>query len=195
MPALDRPRDARLRFPSSHVDPNVDLALVPLTLAHAEAMFRWMCDPVIAKNLGLRSEPSLDKSRAYVERADADDSIEARAILLGGLHVGNVVLDQIDRVKATAHLHIYIGESSARGTGAGKRALRQALTLAFSTLQLNKVWLTVHARNAPAIAAYVAVGFQVEGVHREEFLLDGERVAELYMGCLAADFAKPSGPP
>jgi len=172
---------------SSNSDSN-EVTLAPLRIEHADAMYRWMCDPVVAKNVGLRSEPSLEKSRAFVERAASDSSVEARAILLGGVHVGNVVLDQIDLHAQKARLSIYVGEGSVRGRGVGKRALAEALALAFEELGLNKVWLTVHARNAGAIAAYVAAGFQVEGVHREEFVLDGARVDELYMGCLAGDF-------
>jgi RimJ/RimL family protein N-acetyltransferase len=165
-----------------------EVALVPLDMRHAEAMYVWMCDPVVAKNLGLRSEPSPEKTRAFIEHAMNDDSVCAYAILLDGAHVGNVVLDQIDRHASKARLHIYVGEPSARGHGVGKRALRQALAVAFGELALNKVWLTVHARNAAAIAAYVAVGFHVEGVHRQEFVLDGKRLDELYMGCLASEF-------
>jgi RimJ/RimL family protein N-acetyltransferase len=171
-----------------------NVALVPLGPAHAEAMARWMLDPVVAKNLGLRTEPDLEKTIAYIERVGSDATFAARAILADGAHVGNVVLDQIDRHVGRAHLHIYVGEASARGGGVGKRALKQALAIAFGELGLNKVWLTVHARNANAIAAYVAVGFEVEGVHRQEFMLDGERIAELYMGCLASDFARRPPP-
>lgn len=168
----------------------VDVALVPLDVGHAEAMFTWMCDSVVAKNLGLRSEPSLEKSRAFVDRALSDDAICARAIVVDGKYVGNVVLDQIDHYAQKSRLHIYVGEPAARGKGVGKRALELILSIAFQELRLNKVWLTVHTQNASAIAAYRAVGFQSEGVHREEFLLDGKRVDELYMGCLAADFER-----
>ena len=57
----------------------------------------------------------------------------------------------------------------------------------FGPLDLHKVWLTVHARNAAAIHAYEAVGFRVEGTHRGEFLLDGARLDEIYMGILKTD--------
>jgi RimJ/RimL family protein N-acetyltransferase len=165
------------------------VTLTPLEPAHAEAMFRWMLDPIVADNLGLRSDPTLDKTRDFIERAAEGATVVARAILADGVHVGNVVLDQIDRHVGKARLHIYVGEGSIRGKGVGKAALEAALRLAFGELALSKVWLTVHTRNASAIAAYVAVGFRVEGVHRKEFLLRGERVDELYMGCLAADLA------
>lgn len=160
------------------------VVLAPLTTAHAEAMLRWMLDPDVAQNLGLRSEPTLEKTLAFIEKAANDESICALAILADGQHVGNVVLDMIDRRASKAHLHIYVGEHTARGRGVGRTAVKLAVDVAFDDLAVDKVWLTVHARNARAIAAYQAVGFVTEGVHREEFVLGDERIDELYMGIL-----------
>lgn len=167
--------------------------LADLTVAHVDAMYRWMCDPIVSQNIGLRSEPSLEKTRAWVERATTDDTIEARAILLDGVHVGNVVLDRIDRHVSRARLSIYIGEAVARGRGVGRSAVTLASELAFDALDLEKVWLTVHAKNVTAIAAYEAAGFVVEGVHRGEFLLTGVRCDEIYMGILRADRVHAAG--
>jgi len=165
----------------------VMVTLEALNGTHAAAMLRWMQDPVVAKNLGLRSNPSAEKTTTWLERAATDESIEARAILLDGHDVGNVVLDQIDRHVAKARLSIYVGEQAARARGVGKAAVRLALALAFDELGLHKVWLTVHERNATAIAAYKAAGFVTEGTHRDEFVIDGERIAEIYMGRLKTD--------
>jgi RimJ/RimL family protein N-acetyltransferase len=159
------------------------VALVPLRPAHAPAIVRWLRDPAVSANLGLRSRPTLAKTRAFIAAASGD-AICARAIAVDGRHVGNVVLDHIDRQIGKARLHIYIGDPAARGHGVGRRAVALALALAFDQLGLYKVWLTVHARNTAAIRAYQAVGFAIEGTHRGEFLLDGERVDELYMGAV-----------
>ena len=148
------------------------------------AIVRWLRDPVVSANLGLRSKPTRARTRAFVSAAAKDDEVCARAILLDRRHVGNVVLDQIDRHIGKARLHIYVGEADARGHGVGRRAVELALDLAWGELDLHKVWLTVHERNTAAVRAYEAVGFRVEGTHRGEFLLDGERLDELYMGVL-----------
>lgn len=195
-----RPRAAVAAKPAAALD----VTLAPLRLSYAPAMVRWLRDPAVAANLGLRSTPTLAKTRAFiVATAEAKPDTAAgdaagapagstagatscpRAILLGGRHVGNVVLDQIDRRIGKARLHIYVGDPAARGHGVGQRAVALALAHAFGPLRLHKVWLTVHVRNAAAIRAYAAVGFAVEGVHRGEFLLGDERLDELYMGALA----------
>jgi RimJ/RimL family protein N-acetyltransferase len=180
-------RPAR-RASSAPQAPSVTLA--PLRSAHAPAIVRWLRDPIVSTNLGLRSTPTLARTRAFIVSSNTD-AVCARAILLGADHVGTVVLDQIDRHLGKARLHIYIGDAHARGHGVGRQAVALALALAFEELDLHKVWLTVHARNAGAIRAYESVGFIVEGRHRAEFLLDGERVDELYMGVLRSAVQVP----
>lgn len=169
----------------------LDVALTPLRPGHAPAMVRWLKDPTVSANLGLRAAPTLARTRAFIAAsrapatsAAASDAPCARAIYLGDRHVGTVVLDQIDRRVGKARLHIYVGDPAARGHGVGQRAVARAVALAFGELGLCKVWLTVHAENAAAIRAYLAVGFAIEGVHRGEFLLGERRLDELYMGVL-----------
>jgi RimJ/RimL family protein N-acetyltransferase len=164
--------------------PDDQLRLIPLSRDHAGAMFRWMCDPAVSDNVGLRSTPSLARTEQWIDQALADESTVPLAIELAGTHVGNVVLDRIDRHLSSARLSIYVGESSVRGKHVGRRAVSLAVGHAFDELGLNKVWLTVHAHNAPAIAAYTAAGFSVEGVLRDEFVLHGRRCAAFYMSVL-----------
>ncbi|MGH7178924.1 MAG: GNAT family N-acetyltransferase [Tepidisphaeraceae bacterium] len=170
-----------------------DITLAPLKLDHAQAMYGWMLDPQVSINIGLRSEPSPEKTRAWIENAARDPSVRAFAIAQVGKHIGNVVLDRIDAHLHTARLSIYIGEVSARGSGAGMTAVFLAAETGFGEMKLNKIWLTVHEHNAPAIAAYGRVGFIVEGVLRDEFMLDGKPIAALYMGLLRADFERIRG--
>src|ERR1043166_3301204 len=94
-----------------------EVRVTPLEAEHAPSMFRWMCDPVVSVNLGLRSEPSMQKTSAWIESAVADETIEPFAVLLNDLHVGNVVLDRIDHYLGTARLSVYIGQAEARGAG------------------------------------------------------------------------------
>ena len=169
-----------------------EVSLGAIELEHSPAMYAWMLDDEVRANVGVRAIPTLERTREWIVRARKDEATEARAILVDGVYVGNVILDQIDRHASKARLSIYVGEASARGQGIGQRAVRLILGVAFRELNLAKVALTVHARNGRAIATYIACGFSVEGVHRGEFLLDGERIAELYMGILRSEFDRLS---
>ena len=178
------------RSPKRQRSGGPSVTLGRLRAGYAPAIVRWLRDPIVSANLGLRSEPTLAKTRAFIATAKTDDEVCARAILVDGKHVGNVVLDQIDRKVGKARLHIYVGDAEARGHGVGRRAVALALELAFEELGLRKVWLTVHERNLAAVRAYQAAGFVVEGTHRAEFALGNELLDELYMGILRAEASR-----
>lgn len=157
------------------------VVLEALELEHAEDMFRWVKDPEIARNVGIRGPVSLESTHDWIRKAHADDTRLAFAITRDGRHVGNVVLDQIDRTTGEARLSIYIGEPASRGRGIGRRAVRLALDEAFGPQDLERVWLIVHTGNAPAIAAYESAGFTMERLLPGEFLLDNRHVDALRM--------------
>ncbi len=164
--------------------------LTPLSLEHAEATVAWLEDPELAGGLGLRTDPTLETTRAWIERARLDATCHPFAIIAGDAHVGNVVLDLLDEHLSTARLSIYVGERDARGVGVAQKAVRRAAEHAAEVLHLHKLWLTVHVGNAPALAAYTRCGFLAEGVLRDEFLLDGERTDLIRMGLLLGSPAR-----
>jgi RimJ/RimL family protein N-acetyltransferase len=163
--------------------------LEPLGLEHAANMCRWMSDPEVAANVGLRQKASVEKTVAWIEKAMHDSSLRGFAIMRSGEHVGNVVLDQIDGYLNSARLSVYIGERHLRGQGIGSTAVYLAVKSGFEQEKLNKVWLTVHVMNHAAISAYVRLGFVLEGILRDEFWLDGKRTAVLRMSLLQKEFA------
>jgi RimJ/RimL family protein N-acetyltransferase len=166
-----------------------DVSTEPLAMKHASDMFRWMLDPSVSRNLGLRSEPSLENTIAWLDHYVNDPSMRAFAVLYGGQHVGNVIFDRIDSYIQSARLSVYIGELSARKAGGvGTAGIYLALLEAFSNLELNKVWLTVHVHNYPALNVYRKFGFQLEGILRDEFWIDGQRSDVIYMGLLKWEF-------
>jgi RimJ/RimL family protein N-acetyltransferase len=173
---------------------NRDIRLVAVSREHAAAMLRWVSDPLVGENIGLRSAPTLEKTLEWIDSAQKNSTVRAFAVLHSGNHIGNVVLDNIDSHLSSARFSIYIGEAQARGAGAGVTATMLALEEGFIKLGLNKIWLTVHAQNHSAIKTYLKVGFILEGVHRDEFLLRGRRIPALYMGMLVDEFKKIETP-
>lgn len=169
-----------------------DVSLGPLRSEYADNMYRWMCDPVVSENLGLRNEPSLERTVQWIESALRNETMHVFAILLAGRHAGNVVIDTINPSLETGRLSIYVGEAATRGSGIGITGMYLAIQRAFNELGLYKIWLTVHARNFPAISTYNKLGFSLEGILRDEFKLNGERLAALYMGLLRPDFERLS---
>src|SRR5476649_2041499 len=102
-----------------------DVTLAPLALEHAPRMWTWMTDPAVRESVGVRESPSLEKSQDWIRRALTDAAVRAFAIMQGGEHVGNGILDRIDSYLQSARLSIYVGEKSARGQGVGQTALHR----------------------------------------------------------------------
>lgn len=167
-----------------------DVRLASLTVQHAPAMYRWMRDPIVSNNLGLRSVPSLEKTISWIRQALEDPTVHPLAILVREQHVGNVVLDRLDAYLATARFSIYIGEPSARKSGVGLTAAYLALSKGFEKMELHKIWLTVHTHNVVAINTYTKLGFALEGILRDEFWLNEQRLSALYMGLLRSEFTQ-----
>lgn len=162
--------------------------LCNLERVHAERMLRWMLDPEVADNIGLRSQPSLDRTLEWIAKAQAGDTVHAWAVVRAGEHVGNVVLDCIDTHLQSARLSIYIGEPSARGQGVAAAAVRLALERGFAGHGIHRIWLTVHERNTRAVLLYTRLGFHLEGILRGDFLLRGERINAVLMSILRSEF-------
>jgi RimJ/RimL family protein N-acetyltransferase len=159
-----------------------------IRLSHAPAMLRWMRDPAVARNIGLRQRPSLEKTKDWIRRVSRDATVRPYAISLAGRHVGNVVLDRIDPYLATARLSVYVGEKDALSMGVATTAIYLVLKKAFRAEKLHKVWLTVHEHNMPAINLYTRIGFVVEGMLRDDFWLEKRRVNALLMSLLRTEF-------
>ena len=84
--------------------------------------------------------------------------------------------------------HISLGEHDAWGQGYGTEATRLMLGLAFDSIGLHRVGLSVFSFNERAIRSYEKAGFRLEGRARDAILRDGERRDELSMAILAPEW-------
>lgn len=141
------------------------VTLRPLQESDAATSCDWRNDARIWLFTGNRpnscvtAEMELEWIRRVLARSD-----ERRfAICLGKQqrYVGNVQLTQI--TKRDAEFHIFIGDSAVHGQGVGTRATRLMLDYARDELQLEQVYLSVHADHAAAIRVYEKCGFKLSG--------------------------------
>ena len=102
--------------------------------------------------------------------------------------VGVVSLSNIDFMNRKAEFGIMIGDKAARGKGYGTEACALIVRHGFERLSLNKIYLGVHAHHQAAIRSYEKVGFQQEGILREEVLMNGQYFDVVIMSLLARDF-------
>ena len=118
----------------------------------------------------------------YNERFGPRDHLVAE---LDGVVVGYVRLAHPTPLACNAHVRQIQGlavAEEARGTGLARALLRAAGEEA-RRQGARRLTLRVLGHNTPARGLYEAEGFVVEGVLPEEFLLDGEYVDDIFMGC------------
>ncbi|HEX4177172.1 MAG TPA: GNAT family protein, partial [Rhizomicrobium sp.] len=95
-----------------------------------------------------------------------------------------VLFKNLNPVFRAAELGIRIGNESDRGSGYGSAALKLALAYAWDTMNLKRVWLTVQAGNARAIASYRSAGFEHEGLMRDAAFVSGQWTDVVMMAAL-----------
>ena len=108
-------------------------------------------------------------------------------------HIGNVGLHRIDWVRRLAEFGIIIGEKEFWGRGYGTEATRLMVEYGFERLNLNRIFLGVHADHEAGIRAYEKAGFTIEGRLRQEMYTNGRYCDRLIMGILRDEYS-PSGP-
>ena len=147
-------------MPSTAATTVDSLSLCALQMAHAAAMYRWMLDPEVSRNIGLRTEPTLQKTEEWIKRASTSREFFPLAIHWNGRHIGNVIFDQIAPDGSLARLSTYLGEPDARNQGLGTQALRASIEKAFDERGLQNIWLHVHSDNQRARRVYEKLGFR-----------------------------------
>ena len=169
------------------------VALGPLRRDLLPTYRRWINDFGVLRTLGVLppGPTTLEQEAAWYE-ARADD--EARFTVYERATwapIGNTGLRGIDHRNRSAAFGILIGEPSARGRGHGTEATRLVLDYAFTALGLHSVMLAVAEFNLAGRRAYERAGFRESGRRRQCRWLGGRLWDDVYMDCLASEFASP----
>jgi UDP-4-amino-4,6-dideoxy-N-acetyl-beta-L-altrosamine N-acetyltransferase len=161
--------------------------LRPLVSGDLRRCVKWFSDPQIIRFLGRNTPVTFAEEEKWFRDYERRTDEQIFAIEVDGRHLGNLGLHKIDRTHRKADIGIVIGEPEYWSKGIGTEAMRVALRYGFDALGLNKISLDVLEYNARAIRMYERVGFQQEGVHREDMYKDGRFVNVVRMSLLARE--------
>lgn len=127
-----------------------------------------------------------DDAHRYVDNLIADDSPhEPWAITLGGRLIGLVCVT-VDKGNRSGWFWYWMAEE-ARGQGWMSRAAATVADWALGERELERLELGHRINNPESGAVAKAAGFIQEGVERQKFLVDGERIDVLNYGRLKSD--------
>jgi RimJ/RimL family protein N-acetyltransferase len=105
-------------------------------------------------------------------------------------HIGNITLTGINWIHRSAIVPILIGAKDYWGKGIGTEAQSLVIDYAFNRLGLRKMIHTPIAANIGSVRMAEKLGFQLEGVMREEVFLEGKYHDQLRMGLFPHEFRK-----
>ena len=152
----------------------------------------WATDRETTKWLGqgfLRPQ-TFEHTESYLRsilEGNAGGVNYAVADLSSDRYIGQINLIRVDSQARHAELALVLCPDK-QGQGYGSEAVGLMLGCAFDTWNLNRVWLSVDADNARAIACYRACGFREEGRLRQDRYWGGRYHDTLHMGILRAEW-------
>lgn len=118
---------------------------------------------------------------------DTDELVKSDRNLVGmvlheGQPVGCVAYLNFDAGQRRAELRKVIGDPALRGRGLGREASKLWVGYGLGALGLRKIYLNTLATHIRNIKINEEIGFRVEGILRNEVLIDGEHRDVLRMG-------------
>ncbi|HAN10434.1 MAG TPA: N-acetyltransferase [Clostridiales bacterium] len=146
-----------------HIIKGDNILLRPLNENDLETLMNWRNKDKIREwflnNRVITKEEQIVWFERYISNNDDMMFIIEDTTL--NLPIGVVALYNIDNTRNIAEFgRLMIGEEIARGKSIGYKASKLICHFAFSTLNMNEVYLSVLANNTPAINIYEKVGFK-----------------------------------
>jgi diamine N-acetyltransferase len=145
--------------------------LVPLTLAHLPHVMTWVNDREVMQYFAARQTTiSEDEERGYLETLIASKNDHVYSVFAGAQYVGQCSVNQIYWPARNGRLFLAIAKAQQK-KGYGRAALEALIARAWDELDLHKLWLIVRRDNRKAQAMYLEMGFDLEGVLRDEYFV------------------------
>ncbi|MCA9607477.1 MAG: GNAT family N-acetyltransferase [Myxococcales bacterium] len=151
------------------VPPTVELR--PLEVSHLPHVMTWVNDREVMQYFANRqTEITEEEERGYLEHLIASKTDRAFSIFAGDRYVGQCSVNQIYWPARNGRVFLVI-RASEQKKGFGHAALSALIDQSFGELGLHKLWLIVRRDNRAAQAMYLKLGFDFEGVLRDEYFV------------------------
>ena len=157
-----------------------DLIIRPSEWADIEIFYPWELEPAVTKFFSIRDGQTMeDVVKKYIAD-DEDPKAQQYTICLKkgegenaeAVPIGRIVLADIEEGWKAELWRIYIADPALRGKGYGKQAMLAMMSYCFNVLELKRFYLDHYTGN-PASGLYLSLGFQYEGVLRQNCSKNG----------------------
>ena len=143
----------------------------------------WMNDPevVFYTEQKFMSHTMETVIRFVDEQWQAEDSF-LFGIFKDEKHIGNIKLGPVNRNHQVATLSYIIGDKDYWGLGVASAAIAAITVFGFSKLRLRKIFATSYYENTASIKVLEKNGFIIEGRLRQQLMIDGKCVDQIFLG-------------
>lgn len=166
----------------------MDIKLRNLEKLDKEYFFLWLRDnEVIKYSLSVfQKMKSNSEISHWFDKLLLDNSSYNKAIVddENKKLIGYAGISQLNEINISGEYFIFIGDKSYHRKGIGSFVTKEIVKNGFKELGLNRIMLTVSAKNIGAIKAYTNANFKVEGIMRQAFYRDGEFHNKIIMSIL-----------
>ena len=146
-------------------------------------------DPDVRQGLLTAKPFNGRQEEEYFEEHISNDETVNLVICADGEAVGTIGLKDIDHHTGNCEIGLWLA-SEFHGRGYGTEASRLLTDYAFRELRMHRVLARVLATNGASAGIWEKLGFEEEGVHRDEAFKDGEYVDVRYFGVLADEWTE-----
>ena len=153
-----------------------------------EIFYPWELEPAVTKFFSIRDGQTMeDVIKKYIaddtdpkamqfticmKPEDWDEAEDRDAAAASAQPIGRIVLADIEDGWKAELWRIYIADTALRGKGLGKQSMVAMMSYCFDVLGLQRLYLDHYTGN-PASGLYLSLGFQYEGVLRQNCRKNG----------------------
>ena len=146
--------------------------LVPLAVEHLSHVMTWVNDHDVMQYFATRqSHITEEEESVYLRSLLESKTDRAFSIFEGDDYVGQCSINQIYWPARNGRIFIAI-RKGAQGKAYGPHAVEALIARAWTELNMRKLWLIVRRDNRAAQAMYLKLGFDFEGVLRDEYCVN-----------------------
>ena len=170
-----------------------DIYLRPLVIEDAtDGVYPlWLNDAAVCEGNSHHVYPyTVEQAVEYIQYANntKTDLILAIGVNEGGVHIGNIALQNIHPVYRTADFSILIGDQDYWHKGYGKAAARLIIDHGFMQMNLHRVACATFSNNIGMQKLALSLGMVQEGIRREAAYKNGTYLDILEYGILRKDW-------
>lgn len=168
------------------------IVLRSLELEDLDLFWSWFADrEVVRYSLGMWQFPwSRSETQQWLEKTLRDKETLSLGIVekASGRLIGYAGIAAIGRINRSGEYYLFLGEKDSWGKGYGTEATRLIVHHGFSSLNLQRIGLSVYAVNTGGVKAYTRAGFKQEGVLRQAGYRDGNYHDVLVMSIIRPEW-------